>query len=150
MMNASLKMALAAAVGFATGYVIHGPGEMREGPDVKVLTRMDTVRVTVPEVMVIQKLAPEKQVLARADDDGDSVEVLVPQEQRVYAGEDYRAYVSGYMPRLDSVQIVRRESVVTRTVATKSRFSVGIQAGYGLTTRGFQPYIGVGVSIRIL
>ena len=44
MMNASLKMALAAAVGFATGYVIHGPGEMREGPDVKVLTRMDTVR----------------------------------------------------------------------------------------------------------
>ena len=58
MMNASLKMALAAAVGFATGYVIHGPGEMREGPDVKVLTRMDTVRVTVPEVMVIQKLAP--------------------------------------------------------------------------------------------
>ena len=150
MMNASLKMALAAAVGFATGYVIHGPGEMREGPDVKVLTRMDTVRVTVPEVMVIQKLAPEKQVLARADDDGDSVEVLVPQEQRVYAGEDYRTYVSGYMPRLDSVQIVRRESVVTRTVATKSRFSVGIQAGYGLTPRGFQPYIGVGVSIRIL
>ena len=89
-------------------------------------------------------------MLARADDDGDSVEVLVPQEQRVYAGEDYRAYVSGYMPRLDSVQIVRRESVVTRTVATKSRFSVGIQAGYGLTPRGFQPYIGVGVSIRIL
>lgn len=81
---------------------------------------------------------------------GDSAEVKIPISQKVYETEDYRAYISGYRAQMDSIFIVQRTTTVKVREPTKQkRFSVGVQAGYGFTPKGFQPYIGVGVSVKL-
>ena len=63
-----------------------------------------------------------------------------------------RAYVSGYKPRLDSLALFRSTaavSVVQPEARRERRFSVGLQAGYGITPKGLQPYIGLGISVTL-
>lgn len=83
----------------------------------------------------------------------DSVEVVIPMSQRVYEDSTYRAYVSGYNAVLDSIFVFRRSEYITKTRIHESRpkrFSVGLQAGYGYTPKGCQPYVGLGVSVNLL
>lgn len=116
--------------------------------------RTDTVRIVTPEVMVIKARGAVSATLHVADTTArttqDSAMVEVPMQQAVYSGPDYTAYVSGFRPSLDSLVISRsiREYKLPRP-AGKKRWNVGIQAGYGVTPRGFQPYIGIGVSFSI-
>lgn len=80
----------------------------------------------------------------------DSVDVEIPITQKMYEGEGYRAYVSGYNPSLDSLLLFREvEHVKIRSPTKPPRFSVGLQAGYGVTPKGFQPYIGVGITVNL-
>lgn len=80
----------------------------------------------------------------------DSATIHLPITQQVYETDAYKAYVSGYRPSLDSIFIMNKmtEVIVKKQVKT-NRFNIGVQAGYGLTPKGFQPYVGFGVSIRI-
>ena len=134
---------LGLGAGFVGGYM----SRKAEPPGLIVEKWTDTVVVRQPEVMVIRKLVPDTVYLAVAAADSvaaDSVRVIVPQEQKEYQGDGYRAWVSGYRPALDSIEI---ERMVLRETAR--RWSVGLQAGVGVTPRGVQPYIGVGVTIKI-
>ncbi len=78
-------------------------------------------------------------------------------EQKVYEDSTYRAVVSGpsieqYGPRLDSISVYSRQTTVyqTKTVYVEpSRWSVGVQAGYGASKDGLTPYIGIGVQYNI-
>jgi hypothetical protein len=80
----------------------------------------------------------------------DSATVVLPITQKMYSDTDYRAWVSGYEPRLDSIKVFPRTVTVMETkYKPPSRISVGVQAGYGITPKGLQPYIGVGVNVRI-
>lgn len=80
----------------------------------------------------------------------DSATVMLPVTQKVYSDTDYRAWVSGYEPRLDSIKVFPRTVTVRETkYKPPSRFSIGLQGGYGFTPKGLQPYIGVGVNVRI-
>lgn len=80
----------------------------------------------------------------------DSVKVQIQISQKVYEDTLYRAYVSGYEPNLDSITIKQRTTYITHTIRDKeSRFRIGFQAGYGLTLKGMQPYVGVGLSYRL-
>lgn len=85
----------------------------------------------------------------------DSIEV--DRVQRVYEDSAYTAYVSGYDPKLDSI-IVRQKEVVrtiTETITLKKkefrRWNVGLVGGYGygLNSKEFEPFVGVGVTIGI-
>lgn len=80
----------------------------------------------------------------------DSVTVEVPIEQRHYAGENYDAWVSGYQPSLDSLNIYRPNTTVkeTQTVTRwrTRRWGLSVGAGAALTPRGVEPGIFVGVS----
>ena len=83
---------------------------------------------------------------------GDSVRVAVPISQMVYEGEDYKAYVSGFEARLDSIFVDRRTVTVTKSVCRKPpRVSVGIVGGvgYGVLHRQADCFVGVGVSWRL-
>lgn len=120
--------------------------------EVKTIVRVDTVRVTQPEVIVVH---PRPAVIERlrtvqpTECDSDTVRaVYVPVEQRVYQGDGYKAFVSGHQPQLDSIEFYRPVTVLGRR--NPSRFSVGFQMGYGITPRGLQPYAGIGISVRIL
>lgn len=83
----------------------------------------------------------------------------LPVVQKTYSDDStYTAYVSGIAyhdyPRLDSIRLRRQTAVerIRETVTIRqraSRFHVGLQAGYGLTPAGFQPYIGLGIGFRI-
>ena len=74
----------------------------------------------------------------------DTVQVRLPIESKHYTSESYDAWVSGYEPSLDSIKVYQRE------VKTKqSRWSIGLQGGLGITPKGLQPYVGVGVAYRL-
>ncbi len=85
----------------------------------------------------------------------DSAEVVVPITQKVYRDSAYTAYVSGYMPSLDSL-VMFPQRVTVRSVfkpPEKGRWSVGIQVGYGIGLGGsprVEPYIGLGVQYNLL
>ena len=107
-------------------------------PEVRYLTRVDTVLLMVP---------------------GDTVKVpvLVPISRNVYEGEDYRAVVSGFRVSLDTLDIFRKTQTVTNTVVQRvevpgkpKRWGIGVSAGYALTLKGMKPYIGAGVQYNFL
>lgn len=83
----------------------------------------------------------------------DTIEVTLPITQKIYRDTAYTAYVSGYRPSLDSIHIYRERTVVTQSAppaAKPRRWGIGLQGGYGITPRGFQPYVGLGVQFRII
>ena len=140
--------------------------------------RCDTVVETVFDTVVVAKdsvvVRWVERTLKVADDEGregkesheaklhgtvadegsgdDSVRVVVPISQKVYEGADYRAYVSGYESRLDSISINRR--IVERTVTMekkKTRFNIGVIGGFGYGLLNSKPdvFVGLGVSYRL-
>lgn len=146
--RAVIALAAAFALGCVAGYRT-APRTALPGK-VTVLTRTDTLTVVRPVEVSRHRLADVPATLPSVAD-SDTVAVLVPIESRVYEGPDYRAYVSGFRPSLDSIALYRHLSVVTTSVAPPpKRWSVGLQAGYGITPRGFQPYIGLGVEFRFV
>ncbi|MDE5785551.1 MAG: hypothetical protein K2H98_03375 [Duncaniella sp.] len=80
----------------------------------------------------------------------DSAVVEVPITQKHYADSTYEAWVSGYAPALDSIKIYRRTEIMKiREYKPPNRWHIGITAGTAYTPRGFQPYIGVGVTYSL-
>ena len=111
--------------------------------------RVDTVRVVQPEVHVVHTRGKMQVRVDTVYRTGDTVYVELPQQQAEYLGEDYRAYVSGYRPVLDSL-ILERPTRVVEVPEKQRRWSIGIQGGYGITPAGPQPYLGIGFTFRLL
>ena len=97
----------------------------------------------------VVRLPIAKDTICVSDTIKDSVFVEVPIEQKVYSDSNYTAWVSGYHPRLDSISITHTEvshKLVNNNSEGSKRLFIGIQVGYGITPRGIQPYLGLGVS----
>lgn len=85
----------------------------------------------------------------------DSVYISLPREQAVYEDSLYRAWVSGYEPALDSIDIFTPTKYVTTTVREPKRhWHIGVSAGYGASLKEggvtLTPYVGVGISYSII
>lgn len=90
----------------------------------------------------------------------DTVAVYLPRETRVYEDARYRAEVSGYRPSLDRIDIYTQTQVVTKDVTQvikkKTRWGIGISAGYGIAINARNhaftpaPYIGVGIHYNLI
>lgn len=87
----------------------------------------------------------------------DTVLVHLPIEQRQYGDPRYTAWVSGYRPQLDSIQIYQRTEYITKEIKTVSkpkRWGIGLQAGYGVSLHDGRiqpvPYIGLGLSYSLI
>ena len=83
----------------------------------------------------------------------DTVLVHLPIEQRQYGDPRYTAWVSGYRPQLDSIQIYQRTEYITKEInphKKPKRWGIGLQAGYGVALHDGQirptPFIGVGLN----
>lgn len=131
--------------------------------DTIIIEKHDTVPVVRRETVVrripVLELLSEAKVIGEMTGEmtGDSLTIV----QREYSDDStYTAWVSGIRyadyPRLDSITVCQREitSRITETVTLQkrqSRWSVGLQAGYGygLQYRGFEPYVGVGVTYSL-
>lgn len=85
----------------------------------------------------------------------DSATVSIPIEQRHYTGDDYEAWVSGWNPSLDSLQIYRpTQQITTTTQVTRwktKRWGLSIGAGIVASPKGgIQPGIFIGASYTFL
>ena len=84
----------------------------------------------------------------------DTVWATVPRVQKRYEDSTYTAWVSGYEPRLDSIEVYRRTVFVVKNeggrVKTR-RLSLGLTGGfgYGVFTRKPDLFVGVGASWRL-
>lgn len=137
-------------------YLEHCSIESKKVCDTTKVTIVDSVKKSFPVpvdsfvVRYIAKSLPIARDSVTKQLRSDSVKVLIPISQKVYEDTLYKAYVSGYEPKLDSITIKQRTTYITHTIRDKeSRFRIGLQAGYGLTPKGMMPYFGVGLSYRL-
>ena len=85
--------------------------------------------------------------------DSDSAAVAIPITQKRYDGDDYRAYVSGYEPNLDSIFVFPKTTVIhERSYKPPNKWHIGITGGYGygLKSKQAEPYIGIGITYSII
>ena len=84
----------------------------------------------------------------------DSIDIPVPIYQKRYEDSLYTAWVSGFEPNLDSIDLhlpTITETVTKTIVKPSPLFSVGIQAGagYGIINRKPDIYVGVGGQLNL-
>ena len=84
----------------------------------------------------------------------DSIDVPVPIYQKRYDDSLYTAWVSGYEPNLDSInlRLPTITETVTKTIVKPSPLiTVGLQAGagYGVINRKPDIYVGVGAQLNL-
>lgn len=83
----------------------------------------------------------------------DSAAVEIPITQKRYDGDDYRAYVSGYEPNLDSIFVFPKTTVIhERSYKPPNKWHIGITGGYGygFKSKQAEPYIGIGITYSII
>ena len=81
------------------------------------------------------------------------IDTLIRQEV-TYKDSTYVAVVGGIEPYLKSIEVYPKTIYVnnntTTTIKVRSRFGLGVQAGYGYGRNGLQPYVGVGVQYNLI
>ena len=83
----------------------------------------------------------------------DSARVIVPFTQKTYETDEYKAWVSGYEPELDSINIYRRTETVTNTLyldKKRRRWGCMVGIGAGISHKGtVTPMVGVMIGYKI-
>ena len=116
---------LALSGGLLVGYICpRGRGKANDGQaDTTTVIHYDTIR-TIPDFISSKQVGvsiyPIKQVPALLTI-SDTVKtpyfihdtLIIPIEQKYYAGENYKAWISGYSPKLDSLLIYQQTKTVT-------------------------------------
>ena len=79
-------------------------------------------------------------------------QVLV-QEVKEYRDSSYYARISGINAFLEHIEVYPKNTIkyITTTEIIREqpkKWAIGLQGGYGITPKGLQPYIGVGVTYR--
>ena len=113
----------------------------------------DTIRIDRP-VPVPKPVYLHPDTVRLVSVQHDTVEVLVPMEQKHYSDSLYDAYVSGYRANLDSLHVYPVTKVITTTLTVREktkRWGIGPQIGVGLSPKGAAvPYVGVGISYNLI
>ncbi len=126
-------------------------------PDAKKETVVGMIKIPVSkqnmETMISENLSESVLDSVVFPDTTDSIEV--PRTQKVYSDSTYTAYVSGHEPWLDSIFVRHRniEHSIVETVPAKQfrRWNVGLIGGYGygFTSKKFEPFVGIGLTVSI-
>lgn len=151
-------IALAILAAFFTGGFLLGRKGAKEveieviKTKVDTLYKTDTILVETPKI--VERRVVDTMMVEVVDYFvvHDTAYVNLPREEVVYKDSSYRAVVSGYTPRLEELEIYQKERIVTiqtEKVIKPSPWALSIQGGYGISTKGPTPYIGVGVSYNI-
>lgn len=118
--------------------------------EIRTETKVNTV-VKVDTLLISPPMAP--LLVFRLTDTIRIGDTVVYREQAYYEDSLYRAWVSGYRPRLDSLMVFPKTVYQTVTndiyhtiVLKKKRWGLGLQAGYGYPS-GI--YAGVGISYNL-
>lgn len=122
----------------------------------KIERRVDTIKIEkpVPVFHTIKSFAlleyPVDSLIYVA---GDTVQVQVPIEEKIYQDSTYKCQVSGYKPSLDWIDIYAPTTTITTTNVVHYRplvsFGVGATAGWSPITKNWDVIIGVNVTIPL-
>ena len=146
-------------MGVITGVVIcllNGLASCHRTTDKEVITITDTLVLTD----TIIKFQPKPYKVTIIDTiylpqqpQQPQIDTLIRQEV-IYKDSTYMAVVGGIEPYLKSIEIYPKTIYVnnntTTTIKVRSRFGLGVQAGYGYGRNGLQPYVGVGVQYNLI
>lgn len=113
----------------------------------------DTIRIDRP-VPVPKPVYLPSDTVRLVTVQHDTVEVLVPMEQKHYSDSLYDAWISGHRANLDSLHVYPVTKVITTTITVREktkRWGIGPQIGVGLSPKGAAvPYVGVGISYNLI
>lgn len=118
--------------------------------DTLIVERVDTIEVIKP---MPYKVTVKDTVYVNSFQNDTDWKVLV-QEVKEYKDSTYYAKISGINAYLEEIQVYPKTTTVyintTEAIYVQpKKWDVGIQAGVGITPKGLQPYIGVGVTYRL-
>lgn len=124
--------------------------------DTVTIVKIDTLLIAEPKVEY--RYIKEKEVVTITDSlfvtDTVTKIIELPREYAVYKDTTYRAVVSGVQPRLDTISVYPKTITNNITkyveVKKKTRWGLGVQAGYGYNGSKWSPYVGAGVQYNIL
>lgn len=129
-------------------------------PIVETVTRdtvtiVDTIPHYYPKAVEVEKVRTEFKYLTRIEHIADtskmivhdSVLVEVPIESKHYHADEYDAYVSGYLPSLDSIKVYQKETIISETITRMkppNKWELDAVAGidYNVTSQRYTPYAG--------
>ena len=146
-------------LGFVTCIAIcllNGWASCHRTTDKEVITITDTLVLT--DTIIKFKPRPYKVTIIDTiylpqQPQTPQIDTLIRQEV-TYKDSTYTAVVGGIEPYLKSIEIYPKTIYVnnntTTTIKIRSRFGLGVQAGYGLSRNGLQPYVGVGVQYNFM
>lgn len=144
---------------FLCGYLTRKAFEPKYEFKRDTTTYVDTIPYLKPvpkDSMVVRyvykKLPLKDAIKDTANINTDSVDVDIPISQKYYESEDYKAWVSGYEPNLDSIKVYQKTIEIKETIKeTPSHWNIGVFGGYGYGFKShyMEPVIGVGISYRI-
>lgn len=147
-------------LGVITGIVVcNGWVSCHRTTDKKVITITDTLvltdtiikfqpkpyKVTIIDTIYLPQQPQQPQQ--------PQIDTLI-QKEVTYKDSTYMAVVGGIEPYLKSIEVYPKTIYVnnntTTTIKVRSRFGLGVQAGYGYGRNGLQPYVGVGVQYNLI
>lgn len=146
--------------GFNVYYVVKDKDvEIKE--KITTVTKIDTIMDTVLVVKKEKVIKVIRDTLVNVEFIRDTVDtsrvvVDVPITQKEYSDDStYTAWVSGYRPSLDSINIYRKSVITNKETVIKKkdihRFGIGpvVYGGYNFGTKKLDYGVGIGVSYHI-
>ena len=119
--------------------------------DTITVIKFDTIKIAKP-IYIVEKvvdtiLVPIFDTLRLMD----TLYQILPKTQKYYTKDSiYQAWVSGYRPALDSINVFQKNITETVTIRVpQKKWGVGIIGGGGVGKNGLSPYVGVGLYYRI-
>ena len=147
--------------GFNIWYVVKDKDvEIKE--NTTILTKTDTIRDTVLVVKNEKIIRVVRDTLTNIKFIRDSIDTMkvianIPITQKEYSDDStYTAWVSGYKPNLDSINVYRKNVYINKeTIITKKdikRLGIGpvVYGGFNMASRQFDCGIGIGITYHIL
>ena len=127
------------------------------GDSPKTVVEMDTTIIVKNDTIVINKPIELEKTIIKYDT--ITKDTILTYEQKTYGDSNYVAYVSGYSPRLDSINIFCKDTTRTITITNEVEkkqswaskhlgWGITLGGGYGLVNQRFDLFVGVGGIIR--
>lgn len=114
----------------------------------------DTILINKPKPIIIRNI---DTILVQVKDTiriKDTIYIKLPKEQKTYQNKNYQAWISGYIPELDSIHIFHntQQIITSTTIRSKQkryRWGLGIHAGYGLSIQNNTIKVAPGISVGL-
>jgi hypothetical protein len=127
------------------------------GNSPKTVVERDTTIIVKNDTIVINNPIELEKTIVRYDT--ITKDTILTYEQKTYGDSNYVAYVSGYSPRLDSINIFCKDTTRTITITNEVEkkqswaskhlgWGITLGGGYGLVNQRFDLFVGVGGILR--